>query len=214
MEKPPSLPLFPPIKIEEIPPASGIAYFAHNKIIEFYGNRRHDLWGGKSITKFPFCPPPFHFARYIDNGQTLQVGHYKTIVPIQGTQKDPAFRSERRIDIIIYKTIPDNIREAMVQDAMDDADKPSLFKWFTYGFADYLRFEPTIRWLIPSTRKDICSEDFVKWVARHWKAIFKKAANYISPWDVYLGAMGDPDCEIRTLWVGSDYMKRFFPNTP
>ena len=198
----PSLPKFDEIKIDEIPSGSALEFYGGNKLTEFYGNHRARLWGGKNCTQFPYDPPPFHTAHYQRRGFFLNVGKYKTIEKLEDE-----FKSTRRIDVIIYKEVTPELGNKIADDMLADIDKPGLFKRFTYGIFDYLRFEPALRWLIPKDKKrDFCTEDKVRRMLQFGIKTSDRPPDMTAPWDDVLYAMRNPDkCEIRTLFIGKDF---------
>jgi len=196
---------YPFIKQTNIPKASALQFLGGTKITEFYGNKRAELPFGKSLTKFPYYPAPYHTARYLGLGMTLNIQAFKNLIPLSS-----GFLPDKRIDVIIYKNIPDSVREDMCKDGLDDADKPKIgINFPTYGFRDFLRFEPLLRWL-PKSRKDFCSEDFVLWMNKYSYVTSSRKPNMTAPWDLYLYAFDNNDsCEIRTVWIGPEYAKKY-----
>ena len=189
------LPKYPPIKIEEIPAASGILFYGGNKLTELAGNR---------LYKFKYRPPAFHAAFYIGDpepGMFLNVGKFKTIQDISAE-----FRSTRRIDIIIYKNIDVDQRRRLAKLAIMDASKPKVgVSLPDYGITDYLRFG--LRFLRPS-KKDFCSENVCELLAAESVIVSSNKPVDTAPWDLQEFAEANPEsCEIRTLWIGPDFKK-------
>jgi len=202
MKKFPPLPEFPRITIPEIPSGSALEFYGGNKLTEFYGNHRADMWGGKSCSQFPYTPPPFHTAHYQRRGFFFNVGAFQTIKRLE-----EEMISTRRIDVIIYKQVTAAQGELIADDMQAGADKPGIFKRITYGIFDYIRFEPSLRWLVPKDKKrDFCTEDKVRRMLDYGITTSDRAPDNTTPWDDVLWAMKNPEkAEIRTLHVGKDF---------
>lgn len=187
------LPFFLPIAISEIPSASILQFYGGNKLTEFYGNKRYG---------FPYKPPPFHSAFYCKDGLFLNVGKFKTIEPLE-----KEFRSTRRIDVIIYKELTQDVRDMMIRNAFLAADNPKIgFNLPTYGIRDYIRFEPYLRWLFPKDKRDFCSEDVTKRFNAAGCEVSKNPSNRTAPWDLTQYAIDNTyRSEIRTLHIGKDF---------
>lgn len=193
MKKFKPLPVYLPIFVEEIPPASILQFYGGLKLTEFYGNRRYG---------YPYSPPPFHSAFYCREGLFLNVGAFKTIRALSSEK-----RSTRRVDVIIVKSIADAAARESVTQAFLDQDDPKIgLNLPTYGIRDYLRFEPWIRWMLPRDKRDFCSEDVTKRFDSKGIKISNKPAYFTAPWDINLYAEARPDeFEFRTLWIGNEF---------
>jgi hypothetical protein len=187
------LPEYSRISVEDIPKCSALLYYGAMPLTVFYGNRRH---------KHPYKPAAYHAAFYIEEGRTLQVGKFKVI---QDIRED--FTEKRRIDVVIYRDIPPEIRALLEADAYNSADKPKWgYNHITYGVWDFLRFEPLLRWL-PKSKRDICSEDVWKRFKRYGVMVaHKPAKTEVAPWDIFEYALENPGrCEVHTVHVGRDF---------
>lgn len=192
------LPNFEFIKVENIPICSSLIYYGNMPLTSFYGNKRF---------KHPYKPAAYHAARYLENGLALQVGKFRTL---QKLSED--FTEKRRIDVISYNFIPENVKKQMITKAYLDADEP---KWgynrLRYGIFDFLRFEPLLRWL-PKSKQPICSEDTYNWF-RDYGYVVGNRPNpklEVAPWDLFAWAMENRDkVLIQTVWVGETFKKKF-----
>lgn len=187
------LPEYDFIKLEAVPPASTLLFYGGNKWTEFYGRKRY---------KHPYDPPAFHATFYIENGLMLNVGKFKTLTAVERE-----YASTRRVDAIIYRTIPDNVRKELMKDAYLGADDPKFgLNLPTYGWTDFLRFEPLLQWL-PKNKHDICSEDVYKRFARYGiETATKPQKVEVAPWMLYEFALAHPElCDIKTVWRGLDF---------
>lgn len=184
------LPPFLSISVEEIPPASILLWYGGVKVTELVGNR---LYG------HPFYPAAFHAAFYIDNGLYLNVGAFKTIENIRNE-----FRSTRRVDVIIDKTLTSEERKLLGVTAMGDLSKPKPgISVPDYSWREFLRFG--FPFLKTSSRSDFCSENVCE--------IFETAGRKISdlkpydtaPWHLLEYALKEKSFDIKTLWRGKDF---------
>lgn len=191
--KPQPLPNYQKIEINDILPASTLLFYGGNKATEFYGNHRYH---------HQYTPPAFHAAFYLETGLQLSVGKFKVIKIVE-----EEFRSTRRVDVIMYPTIPEDVRKKVLHDAYLDADDPKLgLNLPTYGFFDFLRFEPLLQWL-PKSKHDICSENVYKrFLAEGVTVANKPSKTEVAPWMLLEYALANPSrCQIRTLWIGKDF---------
>lgn|SRR3990167_4881790 len=191
MSKPGPLPLFQPITIDQIQPASALL---------FYGGPRLTEWAGNILYKHPYRPPAFHAAFYIWNGLFLNVGKFRTVQELSNE-----FRSTRRIDVLTY-VVQEEVRRSLCRSAFLDSSRPKVGLSFPdYSWTDFLRFG--LRSLKPS-KKQFCSENVVN--------IFKQGAVTVSdrepvdtaPWDILEYALANPlDVQCYTAWIGNDFKK-------
>jgi len=208
MDKLPFLPEFPAIGTKQVPSGCiGIA-MGGTKITEFYGNKRADLWGAKfkgGITKFPYVPAPYHAFFVGMDGLTLNVGAFKTIMPLEDH-----FNSTRRIDIIIPRGLSDEIRYDMGREIIAQDNHPKIgWNWPTYAITDFIRQEPLLRW-IPVSRKEFCSENVTNTFRKYGVEVSARRADLTDPWDLYLYAFAHPESfELRTAWVGLDFRGKY-----
>ena len=190
-----SLPKFNFLKTtSEIPSCSTLIYYGAMPITQFYAHRY----------KFPYKQAPYHAAFHIEKGRTLQVGKFETLQRVSAD-----FTEKRRIDVIEYLHIPYDVKEKIIEDAYDDVDKPHWgYNKLNYSVFDFLRFEPLIRWAIPRSSKQICSEDTGE---RYNKFQYPVASRpnpklEIAPWDLAMWAFDNPSkCRIFTIWQGKDF---------
>ena len=184
------LPEYPKIAVNEITYVSTLLFYGGNKLTELAGNR---LYG------HPYRPPAFHAAFYIDEGIFLDVGKFKTL-----TEVEKEFRTTRRIDVIIYKHITPEMHKRLCKEALFDTSKPKIgITLPDYSWTDYLRFGLK---LFKPSKKDFCSENVVELFAKELVEVSAKRAVDTAPWDLLEFAEAHPElCEIRTLWVGSDF---------
>lgn len=187
------LPIYPPIKMSDIPPASSLLFYGGNKLTELAGNRLYD---------HPYKPPAFHAAFYIEDGLFLNVGKFKTVQNL----KDE-FRSTRRVDVIIYRGIKPEKRERLCRAAYLDADKPKIgLSLPTYAVTDYLRFG--LRWFKPS-KMDFCSENVVELFATEKVRVSEQEPYNTAPWDIEEYAekfAQEQKIEIYSVWIGPDWV--------
>jgi len=184
------LPNYPFIKLADIPPASAILFYGGNNLTELIGNRLYN---------HPYKPPAFHAAFYICRGLFLNVGKFRTVQLL----KDE-FRSARRIDVVVFKDIPADKRNALCDAAVLDASVPRIgLELPDYAFTDYLRFG--MRFLQPS-KKDFCSENVAELFLTQGVKLSDLKPVDTAPWDIEEYAEAHPEaCEIRTLWCGLDF---------
>jgi len=208
MKKPNPLPIFARISVPQIPLASiGIAY-GGTKMTEFYGCYRAQLPFAKvngGITRFPCRPAPYHAFFIGEDGDTLNVGATRTLIPIW-----EHFRSTRRIDVITVSDLTDVVRHAMSLEARYDYDraKPGL-QGVTYPILDFLRQEPLLRW-IPPSRRTFCSEDVAKRFRKYEYIVTARHYELTDPWDLVMYAMAHaPVFAIHNVWTGPDYAKKY-----
>lgn len=192
------LPLYPGLKIKDLPPASILLFYGGNKLTELVGNR---------IYKHPYRPPAFHAAFYIGNflpddiGENLflNVGKFKEIVPFASET-----RSTRRIDAISFPKIEERARRKICAFACKDISKPKFGLTFPdYSFTDYLRFG--LRFLKPS-KKDFCSENVCEIFDTQGVKVSDRKAVDTAPWDLLEFAELHRDAAtVNTLWCGGDF---------
>jgi hypothetical protein len=184
------LPKFEPIELADIPAASTLVFYGGNKLTE---------WVGGKIYKHPYTPPAFHAAFYMIDGLVLNVGKFRTVEELAKER-----RAKRRIDVIIYKKMPNIVRQRLVRYAALDTSKPKVGICFPdYGFTDFLRFG--LRFLKPS-KKDFCSENVVEVFAHQKVKVSDLKPVDTAPWDLFEYALAHPDeCEVRTYWTGPEF---------
>lgn len=174
----------------EIPKASALL---------FYGGTKPTEWVGNRLYHYPYKPPAFHAAFYIQDGLFLNVGDFRIIQELS-----LEMRSARRIDVIIFKNISDSVRIQLCNAALLDSSHPKVgLDLPDYAFTDYLRFG--LRFLRPS-KKEFCSENVVHLFLKGDIMISDKLAVDTAPWDLQTYAETHSEsCELRTLWVGPDF---------
>lgn len=202
-------PVYPWIRIDEIPPASCLLFYNGNRVTERAGARwfNHRYW-----------PPAFHAAFYLGNRLFLNVGKFKTIEDLT-----TELRSKRRVDVVLYTNLTQNQRDKMVRTAMMDTSGHRIgLRFPDYAVTDYLRF---LFRRLPPSKKDFCSENVAELFGRapatgmksveSWEAAVIAAGGIrtaevlpldTAPWDIQEWAEVHPArCEIRTVHVGGDY---------
>jgi hypothetical protein len=206
-EKLETFPVLPLIEFEDVPKFSIVVFYGNGpKITEWFGNHRAEWPFSKKVSRFPWTPPPFHVSLYLGDGETLNVGKFKTIHELKDEM-----RSTRRIDIIPLYDVFADTRAVAAHNARKDADKPKVgFMFPTYGFLDILRFEPLLRW-IPKDNHDICTENVVKECRdRCGVRVSDREPNRTAPWDIVLYCLSVSEKRpMKTLHVGSDYAKKY-----
>lgn len=184
------LPKYDEIKLPKILPASTLIFYNGNKLTE---------WFGRQFAKHPYKLPAFHAAFYLSDGLFLNVGKFKTLQKLEDERL-----STRRIDVITYKNIPDEVRRRLVIHAALDTTKPKIgFQLPDYAVLDYARF--LLKFLKPS-RKDICSENVVELFQSEGIQVSEKEPFNTAPWHLFEFAVKNPQlCEVRTYWKGPDF---------
>lgn len=184
-------PGYPFISLEEIPMASAILFYGGNHLTELAGNR---LYGHR------YAPPAFHAAFYMARGIFLNVGKFKTLQKLK-----EECRSTRRIDVVIYRDLSEAIRLRLCDEASLDTSRPKVgVSLPDYAWMDYLRF--AVRTFKP-TKKDFCSENVVELFALEGVRVSLKEPFNTAPWDLQEYAEKNSQCEFRTYWIGSEFMK-------
>jgi hypothetical protein len=190
-EKAPFLQPFPKISISQLNGAEALIFFGNpgNVLIERAGVNMYNV-------KFH---PPFHSALSMRDGIFHNVGKFITDKLIQ-----TEFKSNRRIDVIIYKDINEDSRREILRAAELDSSVPHTgFELSEYGYTTFIHFCFAF---IKSGKKQICSEDVVKLlIAGNIKSSVHDS-KHTAPWDLIEFALDNPNmCEIRTLWIGDKY---------
>jgi hypothetical protein len=186
------LPIFPSIELRDVPPCSTVLFYGGTKITEWFGNY---------VYKHPYTPPAYHAAFYIEEGLFLNVGKFKVVQDI-GTE----FRSNRRLDVIIYKNITNNTdRPLLMKAAYLDTSKPKVgLELPDYDIMAFLRFG--FRFLRQSKKNDFCSENVVQLFATRKIKVSEKKDYKTAPWHLLEYALkNEQQCEVRTLWTGKDF---------
>lgn len=205
----PSLPEYPGISIEDIPPASALLFYNGNKLTER---------AGRALFQHPYWPPAFHAAIYIGDRLFLNVGKFRTLEDLT-----TELRSQRRIDVVIYRDLTPEQRQEIARAATLDTSPHRVgLSLPDYAITDYLRF---LFRKLPASKADFCSENVAELFGRtsarglkslsSWHAVVKAAGGIriaaglpvdTAPWDIQEGAeVGFGGAESRTLHVGRDY---------
>lgn len=187
------LPDYTTIEINAIPPASALLFYGGTWLTELAGNRMY---------RYPYKPPAFHAAFYIEDGLFLNVGAFKTIEQIESH-----LQTTRRVDVVIYKDTPQADRQKLLERAYTDTSKPKIgFSLPDYDWKGYLHFG--IKWFKPFGSKDFCSENVVELFETAGVKVSANEPSETAPWDLQLYAEANPEtCEIRTVYVGPDFKK-------
>ena len=181
------LPEYPRIKMEDIPKASGLAWYGVNRVTELFGSR---------VYKAKFDPPASHFSTYLENGRHLNVGKFRQVQNV-----DLDLTERRRVDVIVYNMTDKQRREIIHTCWGDQSNLDKLLVMSDYAWADFLRFG--VKWFKP-TDKDFCSENHVENFAKHGvQTSFKEPYNS-APWDLVDFALM-AGAKFYTLHVGRDF---------
>jgi hypothetical protein len=190
----PVLPVYPMIQVDDIPAASALV---------FYGLPGNALSERICAWKYG-CPfhPSFHAALMMRDGVFHNVGKFRTDELLSDE-----FKSERRIDVIIYKTMTEEARKEIMRATELDTSEPHTGLEFTdYGVQSFIHFGFRF---VKSGKAVICSEDVVKLlnVGLVWSST--ETAKETAPFELSTFAMKHPElCEIRTVHVGQDFAKK------
>jgi len=197
----PPLPTFTPQGIQDLPPFTLLQFFGGNKVTAWYATRRALLPFSNALSHFPYSDAPCHTAIYIGMEMVLTIGPFKVLSRFTDFLTD-----NRRIDAIVLVEISDSIRHAMCVEALDSGDEPKIgINLPTYGFQNFLRFEPLLRW-IPKTRKAICSQDAAERAEKHGYKVSLKKPHDTSPADLHLYAMHNESLrQLKTVHIGKNY---------
>jgi len=194
------LPKYRPIRIEDLDGASALIFYGSP------GNRATELVGAR-LYDHAYNPPAFHAALYLQDGEFLNVGKTRQVLKIE-----KEFKTERRIDVIVYK-LPKKARNAVIDAGYKDTSKinstlEKLLKkpLFDYAVTDFLRFG--IKAIKPS-KKDFCSENVVENIDIGGLHVSDMKAYDTAPWDLVEWAEEHPEvAKIYTLWEGDVFRKK------
>ena len=188
------LPNYPKIGIANVPPASALIFYGSP------GNKATELVGSR-LYKFKYNPVPFHAALYLDKGEFLNVGKFKTVESLKDNMKNT-----RRIDVIEYAMSDEQLAEILYRGRRDTSKPKHPLDLTDYAVTDFLRFG--LRFLKPS-KKDFCSENVVENMAHGGIKVSDLKAVDTAPWDLLEFAEANPHlCRIYTLYEGDEFTKR------
>lgn len=181
------LPEYPRITMEEIPKASGLAWYGVNRVTEMFGNR---VYGHR------FKPAASHFSTYLRDGLHLNVGAFRRVQPVQ---KDLTER--RRVDVLVYNLTDKQRREIMKTCFQDQSETDGFVEMSDYAWSDFLRFG--VKWFKPSS-KDFCSENHVENFLKHNVRTSHQEPYNSGPWHIVEFGL-ETDVKFFTLHVGKDF---------
>lgn len=195
------LPAYPMTRLDQIPEASAFVFYGSpgNKATELVGQR---LYG------FKYNPVPFHAALYLKDGEFLNVGKTREVLPIE-----KEYKNTRRVDVILYKKLTPEQRQAVVEAGYKDTSKANspLEKLLKrplpdYAVTDFLRFG--FKWFRPS-KKDFCSENVVENLNLGGLHPSDHEAVNTAPWDLVEWAEAHQlEADIYTLWEGDVFKQK------
>jgi hypothetical protein len=175
-------PVWPLMKVEDIPPASTLLYYNGN------------TWTEKEarVKGFPYKDPPFHASFYLGYGK-----HLNQSAIAQPASLTEEFRSTRRVDVITYPDLSDTDRQKLVEEAFSRVGT-------IYDIPGFIRFG------LPFMKEwhfaNFCSEQVAEIFDTEGFRVSIKAPKDTEPFRLWQFASLYPkNVLIRTLHVGAEY---------
>lgn len=181
-DKLPWQPIWPVIKIEDVPAASVLLYYNGNK------------WTEKEarLKGFPYKDPPFHTSFYLGGGEHLNQGLKAEIKPVADE-----FRSTRRVDVVTYPDLTPEDR-AMI---CDEARKRKGRIYDIPGFARF-GFPFLKEWAFGN----FCSEQVAEIFDVKGFRVSIKEPSKTEPFRLWqFSNLYPKNAPINTLHIGSEY---------